>query len=98
MTGAAHIVVRDVSGDRIVVIDQTPFTIGRRETNHLPLRGTEVSREHAEITRNGATYVLHDRASRYGTFVNETAITDHELTPGDRIRLGRGGGADMVFG
>ena len=33
----------------------------------------------------------------YGTFVNDKAITEQTLAHGDRIRLGRSGGAELVF-
>jgi serine phosphatase RsbU (regulator of sigma subunit) len=93
----AHFDVRDSTGDRRVRIDPTPFTIGRRETNHLPLPGSEVSREHAEIVRVGDEWVLRDKASRYGTFVNGSQISEHTLKAGDQVRIGRGGGADLLF-
>jgi sigma-B regulation protein RsbU (phosphoserine phosphatase) len=89
--------VRDVLGERVVSLDRMPFTIGRRETNDLRLGGSEVSREHAEIAQEGARYVLRDKASRYGTSVNGEAGSEWTLQTGDRIRLGRGGGADLVF-
>jgi serine phosphatase RsbU (regulator of sigma subunit) len=89
--------VRDVLGERFVTVDRMPFTIGRRETNDLRLGGSEVSREHAEIAFEGGKFVLRDKASRYGTFVNGEPATECDLKPGDRIRLGRGGGADLVF-
>ena len=89
--------VRDVLGERVVIIDRSPYTIGRRETNDLRLGGSEVSREHAEIVGNGAAYTLRDKESRYGTFVNGEAVRECELHAGDRIRLGRGGGADLTF-
>jgi serine phosphatase RsbU (regulator of sigma subunit)/pSer/pThr/pTyr-binding forkhead associated (FHA) protein len=89
--------VRDVLGERIVPVDRNPFSIGRRETNGLRLGGSEVSREHAEIAEEDGRYVIRDRQSRYGTFVNGEAVTECEIKPGDRIRLGRGGGADLVF-
>jgi serine phosphatase RsbU (regulator of sigma subunit) len=89
--------VRDVLGERVVTMDRMPFTIGRRETNDLRLGGSEVSREHAEIGVENGKYVLRDKASRYGTFVNGEPATECELRPGDRVRLGRGGGADLLF-
>ena len=94
---APRLEVRDVLGDRIVSIDKVPFLIGRRETNDLKLGGSEVSREHAEIVAQEGRYLLRDRASRYGTFVNGEAVTECELRSGDKVRLGRGGGADFVF-
>jgi serine phosphatase RsbU (regulator of sigma subunit) len=89
--------VRDVLGERIVIIDRLPYSIGRRETNDLRLGGSEVSREHAEIVGDAGTYKLRDKESRYGTFVNGEAVRECELHAGDRIRLGRGGGADLTF-
>ena len=53
-----------------------PFEIGRRETNDLRLAGSEVSRDHAEIAIDGSQFVLHDRNSRYGTYVNGEQVTE----------------------
>ena len=94
---APRLEVRDVLGERIVSMDRWPFTIGRRETNDLRLGGSEVSREHAEIASENGRYTLRDKASRYGTYVNGEPASECELRPGDRIRLGRGGGADLLF-
>src|SRR5512134_1678168 len=89
--------VRDLLGDRFVPLDQFPFSIGRRETNVLRLGGSEVSREHAEILAENGKFKLRDLQSRYGTYVNGDPVTECELKAGDQIRLGRGGGADLVF-
>src|SRR5215831_752107 len=95
---APRLEVRDVLGERTVPIDKMPFSIGRRETNGLRLGGSEVSREHAEIALENGHYVIRDRQSRYGTFVNGEQVTaECQLKAGDSVRLGRGGGADLVF-
>jgi phosphoserine phosphatase RsbU/P len=94
----ARLEVTDALGRRVVPVAKAPFEIGRRETNDLRLAGSEVSRDHAEIILEpNGTYVLKDRASRYGTYVNGDQVTQHSLVHGDRIRLGRSGGAEMVF-
>lgn len=94
----ASLDVTDALGRRTVPIEKVPFAIGRRETNDLRLGGSEVSRDHAEIVREGERFVLRDKASRFGTFVNGEAVRgDHALNPGDVIRLGRGGGAELVY-
>ncbi len=94
----ARLEVTDALGRRVVPVAKAPFEIGRRETNDLRLAGSEVSRDHAEITLDpNGTYILKDRASRYGTYVNGDQVTEHSLAHGDRIRLGRSGGAEMVF-
>jgi serine phosphatase RsbU (regulator of sigma subunit) len=90
--------ISDTLGDRDMTIEHFPFSIGRRETNDLKLPGSEVSREHAEIVTDGQQISIRDRDSRYGTYVNgEKVTTECALRSGDKIRLGRGGGADLVF-
>jgi serine phosphatase RsbU (regulator of sigma subunit) len=80
-----------------VAIDKTLFTIGRRSGNDLHLMGSDVSRDHAEIAQVDGRFLVRDRGSRYGTFVNGAQVNEHPLTHGDRIQLGRTGGAEMVF-
>jgi serine phosphatase RsbU (regulator of sigma subunit) len=93
----ARLEVTDALGRRIVPISKGHFEIGRRETNDLRLAGSEVSRDHAEIAVEDNKFVLRDRSSRYGTYVNGDQVTERALAHGDRIRLGRTGGAEMVF-
>jgi len=94
----ARLEVTDALGRRIVPIAKEAFGIGRRETNDLRLAGSEVSRDHAEIVAVDGGFVVRDKQSRYGTYVNDEPITvDRPLAHGDRIRLGRSGGAELVF-
>src|SRR5688500_7711287 len=94
-----HLEVIDAQGRRHIdlgAITADGFRIGRREGNDLQLSGSEVSRDHADIVRRNDDWVLRDKASRYGTYVNGGQVTEHVLKPGDRVRLGRGGGAELV--
>src|SRR5918998_1447404 len=93
----ARLEVHDSLGRRPVPIDKTIFTIGRRSGNDLHLMGSDVSRDHAEIAQVEGRFFVRDRGSRYGTFVNGTQVSEHPLSHGDRIQLGRTGGAEMVF-
>jgi sigma-B regulation protein RsbU (phosphoserine phosphatase) len=93
----ARLEVTDAMGRRIVPISKGHFEIGRRETNDLRLAGSEVSRDHAEILVQDNRFLLRDRNSRYGTYVNGDQVTERALAHGDRVRLGRTGGAEMVF-
>jgi sigma-B regulation protein RsbU (phosphoserine phosphatase) len=93
----ARLEVHDSLGRRPVPIDKTIFTIGRRSGNDLHLMGSDVSRDHAEIAQVDGRFLVRDRGSRYGTFVNGTQVNEHPLAHGDRIQLGRTGGAEMVF-
>jgi phosphoserine phosphatase RsbU/P len=89
--------VTDALGRRIVPLEKPLFSIGRRSGNDLQLVGSDVSRDHAEIACEGETFVLRDRNSRYGTFVNDEQVQEKALSHRDQIRLGRSGGAEMVF-
>jgi phosphoserine phosphatase RsbU/P len=94
----ARLEVTDALGRRIVPIVKESFGIGRRETNDLRLAGSEVSRDHAEILTENGGFVIKDKQSRYGTFVNDEPVPEQRtLVHGDRIRLGRSGGAELVF-
>src|SRR5215471_5991406 len=93
----ARLEVTDALGRRIVPIAKEAFGIGRRETNDLRLAGSEVSRDHAEIVSGTGGFLVRDKQSRYGTFVNDEPVTERTLAHGDRIRLGRSGGAELVF-
>src|SRR5262245_17953823 len=93
----ARLEVTDALGRRIVPIVKDAFAIGRRATNDLRQDGSEVSRDHAEIVSTGAGFLVRDKQSRYGTFVNDEPVTERGLAHGDRIRLGRSGGAELVF-
>ena len=93
----ARLEVTDALGRRIVPISKGHFEIGRRETNDLRLAGSEVSRDHAEIDAQDNAFLIRDKNSRYGTYVNGEQVTEQPLVHGDRIRLGRSGGAEMVF-
>jgi phosphoserine phosphatase RsbU/P len=93
----ARLEVTDALGRRIVPISKGHFEIGRRETNDLRLAGSEVSRDHAEIDSQDNQFLIRDKNSRYGTYVNGEQVSERPLVHGDRIRLGRSGGAEMVF-
>ena len=89
--------VVDCVGRRVVVIDKPLFSIGRRSANDLTLTGNDVSREHAEIRQADDHYVIRDRGSRCGTIVNGAEITERPLRHGDRMRIGRTAGAELMF-
>lgn len=97
MSGNARLEVNDGLGQRIVPINKALLCIGRRTESDLRLVGSDVSREHAEIVQSNGDWILRDKGSRYGTYVNGEAITEHKLTHGDRVQFGRASGADVVF-
>jgi len=83
---------------RVVKLEPLPFTVGRLAENALVMTQPSVSRCHAEIAENDGGFVLRDRGSRHGTFVNGTRVDRHALLPGDRIQFGSLEGPVLVFG
>src|SRR5258705_4260198 len=93
----ARLEVSDAQGRRVVPLAKPAFTIGRRSANDLQLTGTDVSRDHAEILRSDGQYLVRDRWSRCGTYVNGPQVTEKRLSHGDRIQVGRAAGAQLLF-
>ena len=95
--GTARLQVNDGLGSRVVLLDKPVIAIGRRGENDLRLVGSDVSRDHAEIAAGDGAFVLRDKGSRYGTFVNGEQVSEKQLHHGDRIQFGRASGTDVVF-
>ena len=93
----ARLEVNDGLGSRVIPIDKPSLAIGRRGENDVRLTGSDVSRDHAEIAQSDGSYVIRDKGSRYGTFVNGEQVTERALRHGDRIQFGRASGTDVVF-
>lgn len=63
--------------------------VGRSPTNDIHIENLAVSRNHAQIVRNGDQYILEDLNSNNGTFVNGVRVQSHVLKDGDNILLGK---------
>jgi hypothetical protein len=67
------------------------ITVGRATDNEIRLDDHLVSSHHAEFRAEAQGYVLIDKGSTNGTFVNEQRLdrlVPRTLNPGDRIRFG----------
>ena len=93
----ARLHITDSHGRRVLRLDRPPFLIGRRGTADVQIVGTDVSREHAEIVKENGGFLLRDRGSRFGTFVNGEPIRERLLRHGDRIGLGKSGAVELIF-
>ena len=80
-----------------IELDREITTLGRRSECTVRLSGTDVSRDHADITSEARGFVLRDKGSRFGTFVNGQQVTEHVLVHKDQIRLGQSSECEMVF-
>jgi hypothetical protein len=65
-----------------------PTVIGRGPDCTTVLQGAEISRNHAELYRNGPLTILRDMDSRNGSFVNGKRVREAALGQGDVVRLG----------
>lgn len=72
-----------------IPLSKDVLVIGRASTADIRLDDTGVSRQHAEIRREGDDVVLVDLGSTNGSNVNGRGIERARLTPGDHIELGR---------
>jgi FHA domain len=80
-----------VEGDLVGVrfaIGEAPVTFGREEDNDVVINDPLASRWHAELQQEADGYVLTDRHSSNGTWVNGAAITSQYLRSGDEIMIG----------
>ncbi len=68
-------------GNRIV--------IGRSEKADIKLNDTKSSREHAEITKVGDSWMVTDLGSQNGVMINEKKIDQKSLTEGDKLIVGQ---------
>ncbi|HXG93066.1 MAG TPA: DUF309 domain-containing protein [Blastocatellia bacterium] len=71
-----------------VALDNDKTVFGRHISCDCVLLHPTVSREHFCIERNGAKYLLVDRESGNGTFVNGERVSWIELKVGDRVQAG----------
>jgi len=84
-----------VDGDQHFLIDRPVINLGRRQDNQLVLDNPQISRTHAQIRARQGRFVLFDLDSKSGTFVNDIAIHQHILQPGDVITIA---GIYLVYG
>lgn len=87
---ASFLVIRGQDHGQQFTIRGQQLTIGRDSTNSIRLNDSEVSRQHAIVTRLGENdFELRDAGSSNGTFVNSRQIQTVKLRTGDRVQFGR---------
>ena len=93
------LVVIDPNGRRIrVPLFPFPFKMGRAPDNHLVLRDSRVSRNHAQIVHADGHCVLEDLGSRHGVWVNGKRLVKPKTLEGsERIEFGVPDGYQIHF-
>jgi sigma-B regulation protein RsbU (phosphoserine phosphatase) len=85
------------SEQKDLVMDRTPFTVGRKVDKDLVIADPRVSRDHAQISKEGQEFFLVDLGSKHGTFVNGERVQRQKLERGDRLEFGARDSAYLLF-
>ena len=65
------------------------ISIGRQRESDVVLDDPTVSRAHAEVTARDGGFVIADRGSLNGTYVNRRPVDVGELADGDEVWIGK---------
>jgi sigma-B regulation protein RsbU (phosphoserine phosphatase) len=82
---------------RNIVLNRTPFSVGRKVDKDLVIADPRVSRDHALIVLEEEGFFLVDQGSKHGTFVNGERIQRQKLERNDRLEFGARDSAYAIF-
>src|SRR6202521_2916190 len=85
------------SEQKNIVLNRSPFTVGRKVDKDLVIADPRVSRDHAQIMQEGQDFFLVDLGSKHGTFVNGERIQRQKLERNDRLEFGARDSAYILF-
>ncbi|NNE38506.1 MAG: FHA domain-containing protein [Gammaproteobacteria bacterium] len=84
----AYLVSQDEKRQEFPVTTAT-WRIGRSQDNEMTVDDSSISRRHAEINReSNGQFIIYDRGSTNGVYVNDNKINKHVLSEGDIIEIG----------
>ena len=82
---------------RNIVLNRTPFSVGRKVDKDLVIADPRVSRDHAQIVLEEDGFFLVDQGSKHGTFVNGERIQRQRLERNDRLEFGARDSTYAIF-
>jgi serine phosphatase RsbU (regulator of sigma subunit) len=85
------------SEQKNIILNRSPFTVGRKADKDLVIADPRVSRDHAQILQEGLDFFLEDLGSKHGTYLNGERIQRHKLERGDRLEFGTRDSAYVLF-
>ena len=71
--------------NKLQIIRNGDILIGNDFNAHINYNHTLVSKQHAKLNYNNGVWTIQDLSSKYGTYVNYTAVTVKQLEYGDII-------------
>src|ERR1700735_3819265 len=80
-----------------IVLNRTPFSVGRKVDKDLVIADPRVSRDHALIVLEGNNFFLVDQGSKHGTFINGEKIQRQKLERNDRLEFGARDSTYAIF-
>lgn len=86
---ALLVVKRGPNAGSTFLIDRDRTTAGRHPGSDVFLDDVTVSRQHAEISREGTRFVIRDVGSLNGTYVNRHRMDTADLASGDELQIGK---------
>lgn len=89
-SGSALLVVKRGAADGSrFLLDTDLSKAGRHPNADIFLDDVTVSRKHAEFSRQGKSFEVHDLASLNGTYLNGVRIDSAKLSNGDEVQIGK---------
>jgi phosphoserine phosphatase RsbU/P len=85
------------SDQRIINLDHSPFSVGRKVDKDLVIADPRVSRDHAVIVSENGAFSVVDQGSKHGTFVNGERVQRKTLERNDRLEFGVREVAYVIF-
>jgi len=70
-------------------VPSATISVGRGEQADVQIDDNEMSRVHFVIFPKAGSFIIQDKKSTNGTFVNGQQITESPLRPNDKIRAGQ---------
>jgi len=82
---------------RSIVMNRTPFSVGRKVDKDLVIPDPRVSRDHALIVAENGDFFVVDQGSKHGTYVNGERVQRQRLQRNDRVEFGVRDVAYVIF-
>lgn len=85
---ARFVIVRGEHVNTAHALENRVMSIGRAPKNDIFLNDMTVSSIHAEVFPRGENYVIRDKGSFNGVWINNQNVTEQALKDGDIVQIG----------